>query len=274
MEPGRINFDRFAVFLSELTRLESHFMVRRFAHDDEKKARQEARAAALAAGLPDPTMSAEGAAASQKSTPDMYAPLISTADGAAWKQRYYKDTFNLPVLQHNFVDQVANHLVEGLFWVYTYYYYGVDNSSWSWFYPHHFAPLLCDVHRALTTTYTGKDQVELAKGSPLRPLEQLLAVLPPDSAAVLPAAFRPLVLSPQSPIIEYYPADFEVVNEPGKPSWLAISLLNFIDIDKLLKAAREAEQNLTAEEKDRNSYVHLLREPSVSLASLNLYLRS
>lgn len=48
----------------------------------------------------------------------------------------------MPVLEQQFVDKLATNFVEGLFWVYTYYYYGVDNSSWSWYFPHHFAPLL------------------------------------------------------------------------------------------------------------------------------------
>jgi 5'-3' exonuclease len=254
VEPGRINFDRLAVFLSELTRLESHFMVRRYSSDDEKKVRQESRAAALAAGLPDPTINPDGTPVVVKSTPDMYAPLISTSEGALWKQRYYKDTFNQTVLEQTFVDGVATNFVEGLFWVYTYYYYGVDQSSWSWFFPHHFAPLLCDVHRVLTTNFKGKDSVKLDAGAPLRPLEQLLAVLPPDSASVLPEAFRHLVQSPSSPIIDYYPEDFEVVLEAGRPSWLAISILNFIDIGRLLKAAAEAEDKLLPEEKIRNTF--------------------
>lgn len=56
-------------------------------------------------------------------------------------------------------------------------------------------------------------QVELVHGTPFRPFEQLLAVLPAASGPLLPAAFRRLMTDPASSILDFYPADFRLDNE-------------------------------------------------------------
>ncbi len=53
-------------------------------------------------------------------------------------------------------------------------------------------------------------QVAFAQGTPFRPFEQLLAVLPAASGKLLPPALRTLMTEPASPIIDFYPATFEV----------------------------------------------------------------
>ena len=52
--------------------------------------------------------------------------------------------------------------------------------------------------------------VAFAQGTPFRPFEQLLAVLPSASAKLLPSPFRSLMLEPGSPIVDFYPDTFEV----------------------------------------------------------------
>jgi 5'-3' exoribonuclease 2 len=42
-------------------------------------------------------------------------------------------------------------------------------------------------------------------GTPLRPMEQLMAVLPPDSSQALPLPYARLMKDPESPIQEFYP---------------------------------------------------------------------
>ena len=43
------------------------------------------------------------------------------------------------------------------------------------------------------------------RGEPLLPVQQLAAILPPQSAALLPAPYRQLLLDPNSPLTEFYP---------------------------------------------------------------------
>jgi len=47
-------------------------------------------------------------------------------------------------------------------------------------------------------------------GEPLTPYQQLMGCLPPASAKLVPPLYRWLMTSPESPIISFYPTDFQV----------------------------------------------------------------
>lgn len=53
-------------------------------------------------------------------------------------------------------------------------------------------------------------QVKFDLGEPFLPFEQLLGCLPGASANFLPSPYARLMVSPDSPIIDFYPEDFEV----------------------------------------------------------------
>lgn len=57
--------------------------------------------------------------------------------------------------------------------------------------------------------------VAFTQGTPFRPFEQLLAVLPSASARLLPLPYRSLMLNPASPVIDFYPPTFEVGRGAG-----------------------------------------------------------
>ena len=48
------------------------------------------------------------------------------------------------------------------------------------------------------------------RGRPFPNLLQLLSVLPPQSADFLPEPYKKLMIDPASPLLEYYPTEFEV----------------------------------------------------------------
>ena len=59
-------------------------------------------------------------------------------------------------------------------------------ASWTWYYPHHYAPMVSDMTDAASVDAT------LHYGEPFLPFEQLLAVLPSASHKLLPAPFKVL----------------------------------------------------------------------------------
>ena len=74
-------------------------------------------------------------------------------------------------------------------------------------------------------------------GAPFLPFTQLMAVFPPASGHALPKAYRQLMVTPNSPIIDFYPIDFKNDLNGKRHQWQAISLLPFIDAARHRRAA-------------------------------------
>jgi 5'-3' exoribonuclease 2 len=53
-------------------------------------------------------------------------------------------------------------------------------------------------------------KISFELGRPLTPFQQLMGCLPPASISLVPPLYRPLMLDSDSPIIQFYPVDFEV----------------------------------------------------------------
>lgn len=60
--------------------------------------------------------------------------------------------------------------------------------------------------------------------------------------------------SEDSPIIDFYPEDFEIDMNGKKMQWQGVALLPFIEQDRLLSAIRSKQGQLTDDEKRRNSH--------------------
>ncbi len=89
---------------------------------------------------------------------------------------------------------------------------------------------------------------ELSK--PFVPFEQLLAVLPAASKELLPKPLQGLMVNEMSPIIDYYPTDFECDLNGKQQEWEAVVLIPFIDETRLLSAMEEPLKHLTKEESE------------------------
>lgn len=74
------------------------------------------------------------------------------------------------------------------------------------------------------------------RGRPFRPYEQLLAVMPPASASLLPPAFRWLMVDPRSPILDFYPDKFDVDMEGKRAEWEGVVKVPFVSEARLLEA--------------------------------------
>ena len=81
-----------------------------------------------------------------------------------------------------------------------------------------------------------------------------MGVLPDLSSSHIPIAFRDLLSDPTSPIIDFYPADFEQDLNGKKQDWEAIVKIPFIDEKRLLATMSKRASRLTDEERARNSF--------------------
>ncbi|GIX63840.1 5'-3' exoribonuclease 2 [Babesia caballi] len=176
---------------------------------------------------------------------------------AEWRSRYYLAKMGIAsdVILHNAqggvedpdaprrtVPEVVRDYLEGIQWVMYYYYRGVP--SWSWYLRCKYAPLLMDVQMFLKKERqrAGKTQVSaqllspsvtLAQvmqiafdlAEPCTPFEQLMMVLPPAAAYMLPGVFASLMTDEDSPLRRFYPETFDIDMDDTHVQWGGITLL-------------------------------------------------
>lgn len=154
--------------------------------------------------------------------------------------------------------------LEGLHWNLNYYHNGC--ASWEWFFPYMYSPLSTDMVN-LAEFYDQFEENEgqefktfpFEMGTPFPSLAQLLSVLPPQSANLLPKPLGELMLHPSSPLIEYYPPDFTSDANGKRQSWEAVVQIPFIEagilldtVDRVLDEDKDGNALLTPAERRRN----------------------
>lgn len=166
-----------------------------------------------------------------------------------YRGRYYAEKFHAKTEQEqtDLAGRIRQSYCEGLAWVYSYYYKGVQ--SWDWFYPFHYAPF------ALDLVNCDRVDIDFKIGEPARPFEQLMAVFPKQSAHAIPQCYRHLLSDPKSEIIDFYPTEFKLDVNGAAFAWMGVNLLPFIDRPRLLRAMAKADERytkLTEGERARN----------------------
>lgn len=163
-----------------------------------------------------------------------------------WKDKYYKEKFEWGIADEKPLRELTENYVQGLQWVLYYYYRGV--ASWPWYYQYHYSPMISDVSKGLNA------DLNFTLGQPFRPFQQLMGVLPDRSKKIVPTVYHDLMTSPDSPIIDFYPRDFELDMNGKKMEWEAVVKIPFIQEDRLLKAMATKDPLLSEDEKQRNDF--------------------
>ncbi|KAK5116209.1 hypothetical protein LTR62_008535 [Meristemomyces frigidus] len=163
-----------------------------------------------------------------------------------WKNKHYTDKFEWGLDNEAELTTLTENYVQGLQWVLFYYYRGV--ASWPWYYKYHYSPMISDVKRGL------KANMNFTLGQPFRPFQQLMGVLPERSKKIVPQVYWPLMMEESSPIIDFYPRDFELDMNGKKQEWEAVVKIPFIDEKRLLAGMAPKDALLSDAEKHRNSF--------------------
>lgn len=161
-----------------------------------------------------------------------------------YKEEYYRT--KLPTAD---IETVCRDYIRGLQWVIQYYTQGIP--SWSWFFPYSYAPFLDDLARC--TTYCYK---EFSPSSPYPAFQQLLAVLPPQSHSLLPDPLAQLMDNPRSPLIDYYPATFDIDISGKRAEWEGIVVLPLMDFKLLKNVYQQTLRYVSREDCRRNQKHH------------------
>lgn len=162
-----------------------------------------------------------------------------------WKERYYLYCFNIKNVEEK--KKICNNYYEGLIWNARYYF--EECCSWTWYYQYNHAPSLQDLSEMLDININNLLPYNSEK---LKPFEQLLSVLPPKSSHLLPNKIAKLMNNPKSPIISYYPIDFELDSFNKMFYWQCIPKLPLVNYKHIKKEINKIE--LSEKEIFRNSF--------------------
>ncbi|WZY76959.1 hypothetical protein YC2023_023343 [Brassica napus] len=166
-----------------------------------------------------------------------------------WRERYYEEKFSVTTIEE--MERIRKDVVSLRTFV-IYFPSGEVFAPGSGEFPT-LGDVICFFGLDSIFADLGELDIKFELGTPFKPFNQLLGVFPAASSHALPERYRTLMTDPNSPIIDFYPTDFEVDMNGKRYSWQGIAKLPFIDERRLLEAVSEVEFTLTDEEKRRNS---------------------
>ncbi len=181
---------------------------------------------------------------------------------AKWKAEYYKHFVGIsleenPEEYHRVVEAMCINYIESL--VFNLRYYLIGCPSWTWHYRYLVAPYPSDIMKVFSAGAGAEAKISdvnaltFEMGKPYAPFEQLLLILPPQMAPIIPAALRPIMTDPALGCVHFYPSTFRINAVDGMKSIYSEAILPDIDESVLLKRYQELEGGLTDAEKSRNT---------------------
>jgi 5'-3' exonuclease len=121
--------------------------------------------------------------------------------------------------------KVCHDYLEGMQWVLNYYTKDVPN--WKWCYPYHYAPF-----SSLLSNYVNNFEfINYEKTQPHLPFQQLISILPPKSADLIPEPLSSLLSDSNSSMKYYCPVDFEIDIAGKKKEYEGIVILPIFNFD-------------------------------------------
>jgi 5'-3' exoribonuclease 1 len=138
-----------------------------------------------------------------------------------YKQNYHKSCFAEGITNEN----LCHEYLEGMQWVLSYYTRGVPN--WKWNFRHHYAPPASVISKHCNSFRFPS----YGRTIPSTPFQQLLCVLPPKSADLIPEPLCNLLTHEESPLKQYCPDDFDIDLSGKRREWEGIVILPMVDFE-------------------------------------------
>ena len=190
-----------------------------------------------------------------------------------WKKAYYKHYFDIEIdpsnPNDNSLNEVLEQYIQGLVWT-TYYYYD-KCKDYEWFYNHHHGPFISDIKNYLAKNINRIDFYEelysvdaIWFDNQIKPLQQLMLVLPHESSFLIPASYRNILFSIK--LKDYFPS--HILNIPidylyKNKAWQNILMIDIIPPQLILNLTSKI---ILKDEIERNK--HYL--PYIKLKEINV----
>jgi 5'-3' exonuclease len=125
-----------------------------------------------------------------------------------WKFRYYEYHYRTTRSQQNFIFNMCDNFLQGLFWTLKYYF--EKCPSWEWQYRYHHAPFISDLAFYFNKFKYDFNIIAFPESYPITPFIQLLCVIPPSYKYILPSNYQKYMSSSFSPIIDLFPTNIKI----------------------------------------------------------------
>jgi 5'-3' exonuclease len=138
--------------------------------------------------------------------------MLFKIDRKKWRQYYYKALFHSNINDTTVITNACDLYIKGILW--TYHYYKRKPKDNQWYYPYNYAPTLRDATNYLNSQmshYEGLPKTKEWTGKDVfcAPIVQLLSILPKESADVLPAKYKKIMLEHTG--LQYmYPSTYNI----------------------------------------------------------------
>ncbi len=144
------------------------------------------------------------------------------------------------------VKEICHQYFEGMQWVLSYYTRGVPN--WKWHFAHHYAP-----PASILATYISSFKFpNYGRTIPSTPFQQLLSVLPPQSANLIPTPLCNYLTDENSVLKKQCPTELTIDLAGKRREWEGIVLLPMVDFDVVRKCYFESLSKVDRRESKRN----------------------
>ena len=178
---------------------------------------------------------------------------------AEWKYKYYSTYYNIEIDKSDSYDYKLNNILEsytqGLIW--TLYYYYDDCKDYEWYFEHHHGPFISDLLSYIKLNESKLEHFEELYSmngiwfkNQIKPLQQLMLVLPHESSFLIPASYRNLMFS--NVLSHYFPErilDIKMDYLYKNKAWQNIPMIDIIPAKTIIKLTSKV---ILKDEEERN----------------------
>lgn len=169
---------------------------------------------------------------------------VEKLDFAEYRLAYYEKA-GIERGDDESIEKMCRDYLRTITWIFKYYIKGLP--SWTHYYPWHYPPLMTDLATFMADAQSTLYHFE--KGNPSLPFVQLLSILPPSSAHLLPPPLRCLFKDKTLVNSGFYPEKFDIDLEGKTKEHMGVALLSFVDVEVIKEVYTPAAAKL------KNRYV-------------------
>ncbi|CCV02308.1 5'-3' Exoribonuclease 1 [Invertebrate iridescent virus 30] len=158
-------------------------------------------------------------------------------------------------IHHNITKNLIHSYLEEIKWVFNYYAYGGFTVDWKMYYPSQFAPTPLDILNYLNNLKVRKNLFEHTNTNPnllpfqIDPFYQLLCILPPHSADLLPKPLNKVLCEDLS---HFHPLEINIDYQGKLNEWEGIPILPALNHDEIFQIYNDNIIHCSKKDLERN----------------------